>query len=89
MEGRDDASMLDDEADTDSDDDAALFRVPEGFHVAVNSPKELALTEQKQNPKEDELVGKKIMYVEGSWTGITYLFYSFRVKIIVARIIRM
>ena len=58
MEGRDDASMLDDEADTDSDDDAALFRVPEGFHVAVDSPKELALTEQKQKPKEDELVGK-------------------------------
>ena len=57
MEGRDDASMFDDEADADSDDDAAAFQVPEGFRVAVDSPKELALTEQKKNPKADELVG--------------------------------
>ena len=83
MEGRDDASMLDNEADTDSDDDAAPCQVPEGLCVAVDSPKELTLTEQKQNPKTDELVGKKIMYavsVKSSWTGITYLFYSFPVE---------
>ena len=70
--------MLDDEAD--SDDDAAPFQVPEEFRVVVDSPKELALAEQKQNPKADELVGKKIMYavtVKSSSTGITYSFHSF------------
>jgi len=68
--------MLDDEAD--SDDDAAPFQVPEEFRVAVDSTKELALAEQKQNPKADELVGKKIMYavtVTSSSTGITYSFH--------------
>ena len=80
MEGRDDTSILDDEADADSDNDVAPFQVPEGLRVVVDSPKELVLTEQKQNPKTDKFVGKKIMYtvsVQSSWTGITYLFYSF------------
>ena len=50
------------------------FQVPEGFRVSVDSPKELDLTEQKHTPKEDELVGKEIMYdvsIKSSWTGIT------------------
>ena len=47
MEGRDDASMLDDEADTDSDFDTTPFQVPEGLRVSVDSPKEFQVSPDK------------------------------------------
>jgi hypothetical protein len=39
---------------------AASFVVPEGFRMTSDPPEELALPVQKQNPKVDELLGRRL-----------------------------
>ena len=39
---------------------AASFVVPEGFRMTAAPPEELTLTVQKQNPKVEELLGRRL-----------------------------
>ena len=60
------AEFFDEDGDPDSDDDEAVFQVPQGFVLALKPPEEAVLVVAKENAQADAFVGRKIMY---KWDG--------------------